>query len=121
MLPLAVVAARRLIPSSVTIAAGTSQPMNYEEMSSPPAETTWNVPDYPTIGAMRETVVHTLRLCETEFEGLEGTVYGLVPGREYGMSFVRDTSTRMPGLQYFYGDRCLRTPSRSSFSASTHL
>lgn len=74
MLPSAVVAARRLMPPAVTQAAGNSQPMNYEAMSSPPAETTWNVPDYPTIGAMRVTVVHTLRLCETEFEGLEGTV-----------------------------------------------
>ncbi len=110
ILPSAVVAARRLVPSSVTSAVGSLPPINYEELSSPPAQTTWNVPDYPAIGAMREGVLHTLRLCETEFEGLEGTVYGLVPGREYGMIFIRDTSTMMPALQHFYGDQYLRTP-----------
>jgi hypothetical protein len=59
---------------------------------------------------MRESVVHTLQLCETEFGGVEGTVYGLVPSREYGMIFIRDASTMIPALQYFYGDQHLRTP-----------
>lgn len=110
ILPSAVAAARRLGPSRVISAVGSLPPINFEDLSNPPAQTTWNVPDYPAIGAMRDVGLHTLRLCETEFDGLEGTVYGLVPGQEYGMIFIRDTSTMMPVLQYFYGDRYLRTP-----------
>lgn len=45
-----------------------------------------------------------------------------MPCREYGMSFVRDTSTRMPGLEYFsMVIGVYEHLSRSSFSASTHL
>jgi hypothetical protein len=85
-------------------------PIDAEELGYPPTATVWHIPDYPAIEAMRENVVYAFQLCETGFAGLEGPVYGLVPAREYGMVFVRDTSTMMPALQYFYGDEYLRTP-----------
>lgn len=88
----------------------TLPPVNYGELASAPRATSWHIPDYPRVETMRENMLHTFKLCESEFEGLEGTIYGLVPASEYGMIFVRDTSTMMPGLQYFYGDQYLRTP-----------
>lgn len=83
---------------------------DYQGLGTPPTATIWLLPDYPAIEAMREDVVHAFRLCEVTFERPEGSVYGLLPAREYGMIFVRDTSTMMPALQYFYADPYLRTP-----------
>jgi hypothetical protein len=59
---------------------------------------------------MRQSMLATFRLCETQFEGAEGPVYGLMPAREYGMIYVRDLSTMMPSVLCFYGDEHLRTP-----------
>ena len=106
----AVVLPQRLIPSKEPPTSGTLAPLSHQELSLPPIATAWYVPDYPALDAMRENVVHTFRLCETELQGLGGLVHGLVPAREYGIIFVRDTSTMIPTLQYFYGDDYLRTP-----------
>ncbi|TKJ31330.1 MAG: hypothetical protein CEE40_02130 [Chloroflexi bacterium B3_Chlor] len=106
----AVVLPQRLILSREPPTSGTLPPMSHQELSLPPTATAWYLPDYPAIEAMRENVVHTFRLCETEFQGPGGPVRGLVPAQEYGIIFVRDTSTMIPTLQYFYGDDYLRTP-----------
>ena len=78
-------------------------------LASPPPATSWNLPDYPPIEGMRQSMLATFRLCETRFEGAEGPVYGLMPAREYGMIYVRDLSTMMPSVLCFYGDEHLRT------------
>ncbi len=85
-------------------------PLDYQGLSSPPASTAWHIPDYPLIEAMQGTILHTLSLCETQFEGAGGAVYGLLPAAEYGMIYVRDMSTMMPALPYFYDEEYLRTP-----------
>jgi len=84
--------------------------IDYGELGYPPTATVWYIPDYPGIEATRENIVYTFQLCETGFEGVEGPLYGLLPAQEYGMIFVRDASTMMPALQYFYGEEYLRTP-----------
>jgi hypothetical protein len=102
--------ARTLAPARGSHPSTTQAPIDYMELSHPPRATVWYIPDYPAIEAMRENIVHTFQLCETGFEGVEGPVYGLVPAREYGSIFVRDTSTMTPALRYFYGEEYLRTP-----------
>lgn len=88
----------------------TPPPICYRGLNSPPITTSWYLPDYPLIEAMRESIIGTFLACETQFEGEEGPVYGLMPAREYGMIYVRDLSTMMPALSSFYGDQHLRTP-----------
>ncbi len=102
--------ARAHVDQSGNLAGSALPPIDAEALGSPPNETTWHLPDYPLVDAMRESILHTLRLCQTEFQGVEGTVTGLMPAREYGMIYVRDTSTMMPAVSYFYGDEYLRTP-----------
>ncbi len=102
--------ARPYIAPSEELSASALPPIDDKALGSPPTETTWHLPDYPLIDAMRESILHTFQLCETEFEGADGTVTGLMPAREYGMIYVRDTSTMMPAVSYFYGDEYLRTP-----------
>jgi hypothetical protein len=105
-----VLLSRLLIPSKEGLPSITQSPIDYRELGHPPAATLWYISDYPAIEAMRENIVYTFRHCETEFEGIPGPLYGVLPAQEYGMIFVRDTSTMMPGLQYFYADVHLRTP-----------
>jgi hypothetical protein len=85
-------------------------PLNAESLGSPPAATSWYLTDYPLIDDMQQNIGGTFGLCETEFEGAAGKVYGLVPAREYGMIYVRDLSTMMSTLPCFYPDEYLRTP-----------
>jgi hypothetical protein len=88
-----------------------SQPIpHHESLDSPPGVTEWFLPDYPQIEAMRDTIVGTLAMCETRFEGTGGSVYGILPAQEYGMIYARDMSTMMPLLPFFYGEEYLRTP-----------
>ncbi len=101
---------RHLIASRQSPFSVKSLPIRHEELGCPPTATAWSIPDYPAIEAMREHIVHSFKLCETKFDGVEGTVWGLLPAQEYGMMFVRDTSTTAPALQYFYGDDYVRTP-----------
>jgi hypothetical protein len=114
LLPLALVVvvalARAHVGSAPGVSPATLPPIDHEGLGSPPTTTTWHVPDYPLFDAMRGNILHTFELCETQFEGSDGTVSGLVPAREYGMIFVRDLSTMMHGVSYFYGDEYLRTP-----------
>lgn len=111
LLLLATVAlARSYIGPSGELSASALPPIDDKALGSPPTETTWHLHEYPLIDAMRESILHTFQLCETEFEGAGGTVTGLMPAREYGMIYVRDSSTMMPAVSYFYGDEYLRTP-----------
>jgi hypothetical protein len=107
---LTVVLARGHVGLVPALSPATLPPLDREGLSSPPPATTWHVPDYPLLDGMRGNILHTFQLCETQFEGSEGTVNGLVPAREYGMIFVRDLSTMMQGASYFYGEEYLRTP-----------
>jgi hypothetical protein len=91
------------------ISPATLPPLDQKTLGSPPT-TAWHLPDYPLIDAMRESILHTFQLSETQFAGSEGIVSGLVPSREYGMIYVRDTSTMMRAASYFYGEEYLRTP-----------
>jgi len=88
----------------------TLPPLNVGRLGSPPAATSWHLPDYPLIDGMHQNIVGTFQLCETQFEGAAGKVYGLVPAREYGMIYVRDLSTMMSTLPCFYAEEYLRTP-----------
>lgn len=101
---------RRTLRTGETRPAVTPAPMNYAELRRLPTTTVWYTADYPAIEDMRENILHTFHLCESQFQGLEGPISGMLPAREYGMIFVRDTSTMMPALRYFYGDEYLRTP-----------
>ncbi len=105
-----VILSHLLMPPRGTRSPTSWPPIDLEELGDPPTATVWYIPDYPAIEAMRENILYTLQLCETEFKGLEGPVHGLLPAREYGMIFIRDTSTMMPALQYFYSEEYLRTP-----------
>ena len=105
-----VVSSHRHLPLTVGARQATPPLIDYQDLDSPPSATSWHLPDYPLIEAMRESIVETFRACETQFEGEEGSIYGLMPAREYGMIYVRDLSTMMPALFSFYGDQHLRTP-----------
>lgn len=110
VLVVTVLLARAHAGSVTAVSPATLPPLDHEGLGSPPPATTWHVPDYPLFDAMRGNILHAFQLCETQFEGTEGTVSGLVPAREYGMIFVRDLSTMMQGASYFYGEEYLRTP-----------
>lgn len=110
VLLLAVCLSRSLTHSTQPCSLSTLPSIERAELGVPPRETSWQIPDYPAIEEMRESILDTFRLCEAKFNGVDGVVHGMVPAREYGMIFVRDTSTMMPALQYFYGDHYLRTP-----------
>jgi hypothetical protein len=84
-------------------------PLSVEALGSPPVATSWHLPDYPLIDGMYQNIVVTFQLCETQFEGAAGEVYGLMPAREYGMIYVRDLSTMASILPCFYDDEYLRT------------
>jgi hypothetical protein len=105
-----VILSRPLIPSKESPPIIIQSPIDHEELGHPPTATIWHIPDYTAIEAMRKNILYTFQRCEAEFQGVEGPLHGLLPAREYGMIFVRDTSTMMPGLQYFYADEYLRTP-----------
>jgi hypothetical protein len=107
---LTVVLARAHTGAVPALSPATLPELDREGLSAPPPATTWHVPDYPLLHGMRGNILHTFVLCETQFEGNEGTVSGLVPAREYGMIFVRDLSTMMHGASYFCGEEYLRTP-----------
>jgi len=107
---MAVILSRPPILSGGSRSSISPLPIDYKELGHPPTATVWYMPDYPSIEAMRDNIAYTFQLCETRLEGVEGPVYGLLPAQEYGMIFVRDTSTMMPALQYFHGDEYLRTP-----------
>jgi hypothetical protein len=92
------------------LSPATLLPLDHEGLGSPPATTAWHIPDYPLLDGMRGNILHAFQLCETQFQGSEDTVSGLIPAREYGMIFVRDLSTMMRGASYFYGEEYLRTP-----------
>ncbi len=106
----AVIISRLLVSSKGGHFSITQSPIDYSQLGYPPTATVWYIPDYPAIEAMRENILYTFQLCETRFEGIEGPIFGLLPAQEYGMIFVRDTSTMMPGLQYFYSEEYLRPP-----------
>jgi hypothetical protein len=97
-------------PLAMGARQATPRPIDYQDLNSPPVTTSWHLPDYPLIEAMHESIIGTFVACETQFEGEEGLVYGLMPAHEYGMIYVRDLSTMMPALTSFYGDQHLRTP-----------
>ncbi len=106
----AAIQSRLLVSSKEDHLSITQSSIDYSQLGYPPKATIWYIPDYPAIEAMRENILYTLQLCETRFEGIEAPIAGLLPAQEYGMIFVRDTSTMMPGLQYFYGEEYLRPP-----------
>ena len=88
----------------------TCRPVDYQGLGTPPPATTWYLPDYPLIEHMRSSILKTFQQNETSFEGTEGLVHGVMPAPEYGMIYVRDSSTMMPTLSWFYGEEHLRTP-----------
>jgi hypothetical protein len=88
----------------------TWRPIDYQGLGTPPPDTSWYLPDYPLIEDMRSSIVNTFQQNETSFEGTEGLVYGVMPAPEYGMIYIRDSSTMMPTLSWFYGEEYLRTP-----------
>ena len=108
--PTTVVLSRCLIPSEGIHLSIAQSPIDHRELGHTPRTTIWYLPDYPAIESMRESISYTFQRCETEFEGIAGSLHGVLPAREYGMIFVRDTSTMMPALQYFYPGEYLRTP-----------
>ena len=75
------------------------------------SETTWQLPRLAEVELMNSTISEVLRACEVEFTGAFGDpVWGFVPGSDYPMIFVRDTSTLLWTAAHYYGDARLVTP-----------
>jgi hypothetical protein len=89
---------------------GTGRTVDLQGLGTPPPSTSWYLPDYPLIEDMRNSIVNTFQQNETSIEGTGGLVYGMMPAPEYGMIYIRDISTMMPALSWFYGEQYLRTP-----------
>ncbi len=78
---------------------------------APGRQTTWQLPDSPQIEAMTSTIITVLNGCQIDFTGAYGDpVQGFVPGKDYPMIFVRDTSTLMSMAAYFYPAARLASP-----------
>jgi hypothetical protein len=92
------------------VSPATLPPLDQCTLGAPPSSTTWHLPDFPLVDAMRDSILHTFQLSQIEFAGPEGTITGLVPSQEYGLVYVRDTSSMVRGVSYFYGEEYLRTP-----------
>jgi len=77
-------------------------PFHPDELDRVP-QTTWQLPGRGPVEAMRGSILRVLGRCETEFLGAYGDVVrGFVPGADYPMIFVRDTSTLLQTATYFY-------------------
>lgn len=87
-------------------AAGEPPPFRPDELDRVP-RTTWQLRGRDEIGAMNDAILRVLGRCETEFLGSYGDVVrGFVPGADYPMIFVRDTSTLLRTASFYYpGDR----------------
>lgn len=97
------------LPTVTTSRAQTSMPtprpaaVTVKVPLLPPEDeaTTWRLPGFPHIAAMRDTIVTVLRTNELEF-GLDYPVRGFSPDPIYPRIFIRDLSTLMAGASYFY-------------------
>jgi hypothetical protein len=59
---------------------------------------------------MRQTIEQTLQRQKISFNGPLEPVSGFSPGEGYPYIFVRDMTTMLPTVAYFYPDAYLRTP-----------
>jgi len=83
-------------------ASGGPPPFRPAELDRAP-QTVWQVSGRDDIGAMNDAILRTLGRCETEFAGAYGDlVRGFVPGADYPMIFIRDTSTLLRTASYYY-------------------
>lgn len=83
-------------------ASGGPPPFRPDELNRVPV-TMWQLPGRDEIGAMNDTVLRVLGRCETEFLGAYGDlVRGFVPGADYPMIFIRDTSTLLRTASFYY-------------------
>ncbi len=73
------------------------------QLTLPPLEnsTTWDLPTFPHVNGMQNTISQVLQANEIEFD-LGYPVQGFKPDPIYPRLFIRDTSTLMTGASYFY-------------------
>ncbi|HEX3244477.1 MAG TPA: hypothetical protein VHX16_03645 [Chloroflexota bacterium] len=69
--------------------------------------TSWRVDDVPSIDAMRDSATRTWQRMEVQFDGFVSPVSSFRPGAAYPEVYIRDVSTMLPALQYFYGPKFL--------------
>jgi hypothetical protein len=69
--------------------------------------TSWHVEGIPAIDAMRDSAARTWQRMEVQFNGFVSPVASFRPGADYAEVYIRDVSTMLPALQYFYGPRFL--------------
>ncbi|MFN0071835.1 MAG: hypothetical protein ACKVVP_10150 [Chloroflexota bacterium] len=67
--------------------------------------TSWRVDGVPSIDAMGDSALRTWQRMEVQFDGFLGPVSSFRPGADYPEVYIRDVSTMLPALQYFYGQR----------------
>jgi hypothetical protein len=86
--------------------------LNYRPQHCPvePAmqrQTTWRVDGVPSIEAMRDSAMRTWQRMEVQFDGFVSPVSSFRPGADYPEVYIRDVSTMLPAVQYFYGPQFL--------------
>lgn len=99
---------------SPTPAPTSTQPSPTPLVTSPALQydttTTWSLPADPRIDRMRDTILVALARCQVTFPGENGEVHGFAPGADYYPTvYIRDLSTDLPAVRYFYPDDYLRS------------
>jgi hypothetical protein len=71
--------------------------------------TTWRLPADPRVDRMWDAMLLTFSRCQVAFLGEGGEVRGFVPGADYPVIYIRDTTTILSAVRYFYPDEYLRS------------